>query len=83
MDFKEIEVSDRASFISFLMAMKCDFDANGRKWENSDLSSFLEAMIAWTEDMEGYYRNMKLKKDLENPDWSVFADILKASTIYE
>ncbi|MCC6727383.1 MAG: hypothetical protein IT258_22960 [Saprospiraceae bacterium] len=83
MDFYDIEVTDKASFLSFLTAMKSDFDANGEKWENNDLSNFLEAMVAWTEDMEVCYRNMKLKKDLENPDWSVFADILKASTIYE
>lgn len=51
-------------------------------WKNNDLSSYLEAISSWIEDMDGFYENMG-KSLPENINWSVFADILMAARIYE
>ena len=46
------------------------------------LASFLAAMSAWSEDMEGFYENSG--EDLASlPPWRVLADILMAARVYE
>lgn len=86
-DLYSIQVSDRTSFIRFLHLLVADYNTNKQKWENKDLSSFLEAMTRYTEDIDGYYKN--LEKELGeqiNPDvpsFRVFADILRGATVYE
>ena len=32
-----------------------DYKMDGKNWENNQLDTFLEAMIAYTEDVDGYY----------------------------
>lgn len=53
------------------------------KWDNSDLSSFLEALSGWIEDCDGYYSNMGSDLNPDSPSWQVFADALQAAQIYE
>jgi hypothetical protein len=75
-------VRTREDLIAFLKALRADLEANRASWARSDLGSFLDAMSAWTEDMEGYYANSG--EDLARlPPWRVLADILTASRIYE
>lgn len=40
-------------------------------------------MSAYTEDIQGYYDNMKLIVNVDKPDWSRFADIFKGAKVYE
>ena len=48
------------------------------------LDSFLEAMKNWIEDMDGYYKNIGMREYNDKTlNWSMLADILKASRIYE
>ncbi|KMU64953.1 hypothetical protein EZBTHKR_0437 [Elizabethkingia anophelis] len=47
------------------------------------MPDFLEAFSAYTEDIQGYYNNMKLDINADKPDWSTFADIFKGAKIYE
>ena len=80
MEMKEIRTRlDLAKFAEVLSAEASD---NLEKWKNRDLSSFLEAMAAWIEDMDGYYQNMG-KPVPEEATWMIFAQILRAATIYE
>jgi len=77
------KITDRSSFIQFLELFRRDLADNPQKWENTSLADFLEAMIRYTEDIDGYYLN--IKQDI-NPDvasWQVFADILKGASMYE
>ena len=68
---------DLSEFIKVLMN-----EYNKDDWENNNIPDFLEAMSAWIIDMDGYYKNNG--KDIPNkPDWKTFAEILKASTMYE
>lgn len=72
-----INRNDLAEFVRILAN-----EATNGNWENNDLSSFLEAMAAWIEDMDGYYKNQQ-KPVPNQPSWKTIAEILKASTVYE
>ena len=73
----------RIEFIEFLKEFKNDFDQNKENWENVNLSDFLESMIAYTEDIQGFYDNMGIKINADNPTWENFSHILKGGVIYE
>jgi len=50
--------------------------------ENDTLDSFLEALAAWTDEMDGYYRNMNEDAPV-TLQWKTIADMLMAASIYE
>ena len=81
--FKTFRVTNRQSFIQFLDLLREDFLDNPESWESKTLPDFLETLSAYTEDIQGYYDNMKLNVDADKPDWSTFADIFKGAKIYE
>ena len=75
-------VKTREDLVAFLAALRADFARNPRTWTNADLASFLEAMAAWSEDMDGYYAGTG--EDMARvPPWRVLADILMAARVYE
>lgn len=51
-------------------------------WENITLPQFLEALAAWTDGMDGYFRNQGMAEP-EQPSWWLIAQMLTAATIYE
>ena len=75
-------VRTREDLVAFVEALAADYGANGSTWTNTDLASFLAAMSAWSEDMEGFYENSG--EDLASlPSWRVLADTLMAARVYE
>ncbi len=80
LDIETIET--KQDFIKFLEILLEDFTHNGKTWTNDNLQSYLEAVASWTEDMDGYYQNVKMEFP-ENVNWKVFAHILRAARIYE
>ena len=52
-------------------------------WENKTLPDFLEALAAYTADIQGYYDNTNANVDAEKAAWSTFADIFKGAKVYE
>jgi len=80
---ENFNVTDRKTFIEFIDFLRMDLINNPENWENKTLPEFLEALSAYTEDIQGYYRNMKLNKNADIPDWSIFADIFNGAKIYE
>jgi hypothetical protein len=75
-------VQTRDDLVAFLAALRSDLVSNRAAWTNSDLTTFLDAMSAWTEDMDGFYANNG--EDLGSlPPWRVLADILMAARVYE
>ena len=81
--YEKIEtVKSKEDFIDFVNDLIKDFEMNQNDWENNNLKSFLQAISAWTGDMEGFYQNQK-KVLPANIDWNVFANILYASKMYE
>jgi hypothetical protein len=79
-DFK---VTDRQTFIQFLDLLQKDLLGNPESWENKTLPDFLEALSAYTKDIQGYYDNMKEGINADKPSWGTFADIFKGARIYE
>ncbi|WP_452596709.1 DUF7660 family protein [Pontimicrobium sp. MEBiC01747] len=73
----------RIEFIEFLEEFKTDFEQNKENWENVSISDFLESMIAYTNDIQGFYDNMKMDINADNPTWENFSLILKGASIYE
>ncbi len=73
----------RIEFIEFLKEFRRDLDENKSDWENKTLEDFLEAMEAYTGDVQGFYDNMKLDIDADKPTWENFKTILKGASIYE
>lgn len=79
-DFK---VTDRQTFIKFLDLLRKDFLDNPESWEIKTLPDFLEALSVYSNDIQGYYDNMKIDIKADKPEWSTFADIFKGAKIYE
>ena len=74
-----ITKNDLANFVKTLSQ---EARSPSKGWENDDLPSFLEAMAAWIEDMDGYYENRR-EQSLRQPSWQTIGEILKAATLYE
>jgi hypothetical protein len=83
-------VNSKETFLEFVAALRADWEASraeesarpsspygpyAREWENPDLSRFLEAMHAWTEDMGD--------RVAQQPTWRTFTDMLMAAKSYE
>lgn len=77
------KVETRQDFITFLEKFRADLIENTQNWENLEMSDFLEAMIRYTEDIQGYYKNTNQPINADEPTWQVFADILIGASIYE
>ena len=77
-----LPVNSKDGLVKFIAALAKDFKDNPDEWENKNISSYLEAIVSWIEDMDGYYKNTNqpLPKDT---NWKVFADILMAARVYE
>lgn len=75
-------VVTREDFIKLLLLLSADFKKNTIGWENRDISSFLESMASWIEDMDGFYLNQNLPLPT-NISWSNFADMMLAAKVYE
>ncbi len=73
----------RIEFIEFLKEFRKDLEENKSNWENKTLEDFLEAMEAYTEDVQGFYDNMKMNVDADKPTWENFKTILQGASIYE
>ena len=75
-------VQSRQDLIAFIAALRRDLERNEPEWENPTLDRYLEALAAWTEDMDGYFRNRGEEVPAE-PSWRLIADMLYAAHIYE
>jgi len=82
-DAWNIKVTDRKSFEEFINLLLTDLNKNKDDWENNQLELFLEAMGAYTKDLDGYYKNMEPDQNADIPTWKVFADIMKGAVVYE
>ncbi len=75
-------IQSRDYFVRFVRSLASTLDQAPEGWENGDLKSFLEAMAAWTEDMDGYYRDNG-EPVPETPNWKILGEILSAAKVYE
>lgn len=76
------QVNSKESFLKFISALIKDYQNNQTEWENVTIDNYLDALAAWTADMDGYYKHMKTPIP-ENIDWKLFAHMLMAASVYE
>lgn len=73
----------RDDLIEHIFRLLDDHDAVGDQWQNKDIYTFLQAMAAWLDDCEGFYRNTGQPVDARLPSWQLFADAFSAASVYE
>jgi len=83
MNMYDMEVKDRKTFIQFLDLLWKDFLENPEDWENITVPDFIEAMEAYTDGIDGYYKNTNQDIDAEKVSWKLFADIFLGAKVYE
>ncbi|RUO80214.1 hypothetical protein CWI84_06155 [Idiomarina tyrosinivorans] len=76
------KVNTKGDLSKFIMSLVHDLKKNKAQWENDDLSSFLEAMSAWVDDMDGLYGERK-NLTVDGEYWKLFAEMLFAAKYYE
>ena len=75
-------INSREEFVLFVQNLLDDLKERAEEWENRDLESYLDAIAAWTADMDGYYANRG--QILTEPiGWKTFGEILIAAKYYE
>jgi hypothetical protein len=79
---KTAPVETREDLATFIRRLRQDLMENPEAWENAKLPDFLEALAAWTEDMDGYFRNTG-EETPEQPDWQLVGIMLLAARDYE
>jgi hypothetical protein len=75
-------LQSREDFVAFVRALAAHLQKNPDLWANRDLPAFLDAMAAWVEDMDGYYRN-RGESVPDQPRWQTVGQILLAARVYE
>ena len=74
-------VRTRADFVAYVRNLAADAERYRDEWENQDVSRYLEALAAWTQDMDAYFKNRG--EDVPEPGWRMFASCLTAGKWYE
>ena len=77
------KVTDKKTFVEFINLLRQSFLENPESWENKNLADFFEALSSYADDIQGYYDNVKLDVNSDEPSWQTFADIFKGATMYE
>ncbi|MFD7533827.1 hypothetical protein ACFV8E_40540 [Streptomyces sp. NPDC059849] len=75
-------VTTRADLVSFIRQLGQEAEAPSNGWENRSLDRYLEALSAWTDDMDGYFTD-RGEPVPESPDWGLIAAMLRAACFYE
>jgi hypothetical protein len=75
-------IQTREDFVGFVRDLVRDLRANPGEWQNQTLDAFLEAVAAWVEDCDGYYRNWG-KTSPQEPNWKILGEVLLAAKVYE
>jgi hypothetical protein len=75
-------IDSREALAAFVGSLRRSYAEDGSSWENADLQSFLEALAAWIDDADGWYRNTGRELPAGG-DWTFFAQALRAATMYE
>ncbi len=75
-------IRTREDLVTFIKELSTNYRDDPKSWENNSLQSFLAALAAWTEDMEGYYLN-QARPTPKTPEWKTFAEMLMAAKYYE
>lgn len=74
--------ANRDQLVATLYTLLADWaDGPPAGWENRTIPAYLEALVRWLHDCEGYYANQG--RPLPDDGWQVLRDGLNAATVYE
>ena len=76
-------ISSKIDFAEFVELLFQNYRNHPDEWENDSLGAFLQGLVGFVRDMEGYYQNFGIEVDLDRPGWREFADVLLAARVYE
>lgn len=84
MDFNSIinGVNSKEDFMNFLVELRRDKEQKSEEWENNEITSYLEGICSWVDDMEGYFDNMHIDIPT-NINWKFIATLFYVGKIYE
>lgn len=84
MDFNSIinGVNSKEDFMNFLTELRRDKEQKSEEWENNEITSYLEGICSWVNDMEGYFDNMHIDMPT-NINWKFIATLFYVGKIYE
>lgn len=76
------QIRSRSDLVRVIHALRADLQSDPDAWENPTLERFLDALAAWTEDMDGHYhaRGAAVPK---TPTWALIGAMLVAARGYE
>jgi hypothetical protein len=75
-------IRTRDDFVAFVRVLRRDLADDPSAWENDTVASYLDALAAWVEDMDGY-RDHARENDAKAPSWKLFGESLLAARVYE
>lgn len=74
------EVRSREEFVEVIRALSQAARIRNPERTNLDVPTYLEALSAWTNDMDGWFANEG--RPVPEASWSLFATILEAALVY-
>ncbi len=77
------QVASKTDFLEVVRLLRLDASTNLDAWENKSIDRYLEALGAWAECCQNYYKNCSIDVDANTPSWRLFTDMLIAARIYE
>lgn len=75
-------IKTKEDLVNFIKLLVRDLKDDPDSWENSRLDRYLDALSAWTEDMEGFFANVG-EPFPETPNWRLIGIMLLAAKRYE
>jgi hypothetical protein len=75
-------IQSREDLVRFVRALHASLKEKPADWGNADLDSYLEAVGAWIEDLDGFFKG-KGEKVPKQPTWKTIGQILLATRTYE
>ncbi|MFF4948189.1 hypothetical protein [Streptomyces chattanoogensis] len=75
-------VRTRSDLVAYIRELSQEAKTASGGWENPSIDRYLEALGAWTNDMDGYVANRGVPLP-DRPDWQLIADMLRAACFYE
>ncbi len=72
----------REELAQFVRQLAREAEGADLDWENSTVGTYLEAMSAWIDDLDGYFHN-RGEEVPEQPTWPLVAMMLSAARVYE
>ena len=75
-------ISSREDLVSFVCDLCNSLRDDANSWENDTLERYLDALAAWINGIEGYYKN-RGEVMIDTPSWKLIGEILLAAKYYE